>query len=434
MQYTGREGIILVVSMLKRLILQDNIENQKRNYVWNTASGLLNAAEAVVLSMFITRITGLSDSGILAIAFATANLFVTIGKFGVRNYQVSDIQNMFSFSIYCETRFVTIGIMIIVSLLYCLHGIAIKDYSLYKAGSIFCMCMIYVVEALEDVFWGLFQKEGRLYIGGKIFIIRWVGIILTYVLGMLIWKNLLFASILALIVSIVIFGVTIKSSYDSFRTTEIKGTCHKLFIECFPLCMSSFLSYYICNAPKYAIDRYLSDEVQACFGFVAMPVFVINLLSGFIYQPTIGEVAAEWDDEKYSSLQKRTRYQIITIIILLASCTFVAYFWGIPVLSFLYATNLAKYKDELLILLAGGGGLAITNYFVIVLTIMRKQRVVVLVYGAFAFLSMVLSDQAVQYCGTRGVSIVYLGIMYIMALVLYFYICIEFYGHKKKLT
>ncbi len=61
------------------------IEGEADGYLWNVAAGLVNAGEAVVLSMVVTHTTGLEDAGILSIAFAVGNLMMTVGKFGVRS-------------------------------------------------------------------------------------------------------------------------------------------------------------------------------------------------------------------------------------------------------------------------------------------------------------------------------------------------------------
>ena len=55
-----------------------------------------------------------------------------------------------------------------------------------------------------------------------------------------------------------------------------------------------YLVIYIGNAPKYSIDAVLSSQEQACFNYIFMPVFVIGLLSRFIYQPLIGKMALLW--------------------------------------------------------------------------------------------------------------------------------------------
>ena len=52
-------------------------------YFWNTAAGLLNAAEAVILGMLTTRLAGVEAAGILTIAFSVGNLFSSVGRWGI---------------------------------------------------------------------------------------------------------------------------------------------------------------------------------------------------------------------------------------------------------------------------------------------------------------------------------------------------------------
>ena len=53
-------------------------------------SGLYRSAEAVIIYIIVTRITGLDDAGYFTIAFAVGNLLMSIGKYGVYSFQVSD--------------------------------------------------------------------------------------------------------------------------------------------------------------------------------------------------------------------------------------------------------------------------------------------------------------------------------------------------------
>ncbi len=136
-----------------------NTEKQlKQDYVWNTAAGLINAAEAVVMSMIVTRMTGLADAGMLTMAFAIGNLMLPIGKFGVRNYQVTDVESKFSFFTYLTARFVTVSAMLIAICGYLGYAAVGLRYSPDKIGIIFAVCMIYLVEALEDLLWGYFHQ------------------------------------------------------------------------------------------------------------------------------------------------------------------------------------------------------------------------------------------------------------------------------------
>lgn len=42
----------------------------------------------------------------------------------------------------------------------------------------------------------------------------------------------------------------------------------KLLSECFSLFLGSFLMIYIANVPKYTIDEYMNETIQACFKYI----------------------------------------------------------------------------------------------------------------------------------------------------------------------
>ena len=60
------------------------IDNQKKDFIWNSIAGLVNAGESVIILMICTRTKGIETAGMFAIAFAIANLMMAIGKFGMR--------------------------------------------------------------------------------------------------------------------------------------------------------------------------------------------------------------------------------------------------------------------------------------------------------------------------------------------------------------
>ena len=62
----------------------------KSAYFWNTGAAMLNAFQTVFILMLISRIDPVIDAGVFTIAFAIGNLMMTIGKYGIRQFQVSD--------------------------------------------------------------------------------------------------------------------------------------------------------------------------------------------------------------------------------------------------------------------------------------------------------------------------------------------------------
>lgn len=388
----------------------------KRDYIWNTAAGIFNASEAVLISMLVTRVTGLEDAGILTIAFATANLLAAIGKYGVRNYQITD-QGNYSFHAYFRLRVVTVVSMILISIVCALYGVFMRGDSAYKMGTVLLMCLIFAVEAFEDVYWGLYQKSGRLDMGAKMFVFRWSGILLTYLVLLPFTRDLFITTGAALLVSLLLFLSCKYRTYPRFRQVSEKEYTDNIISlgkECLPLCLMGFLTFYISNAPKYSIDAYMTEQDTACWGFVSMPVFVVGLLSSFLYQPIIVSIAAAWREGRCEQIVRKIKTQTGIILILTCLCVLGAYLLGVPVLSLLYHTDLTAYRTELLLLVGGGGVLAGASFFVVILTVMRLQQYILVGYGAGAVLSLCMFPTVVRRWGTFGAAVCYGGIMLLL--------------------
>lgn len=391
-------------------------------FLWNTIAGGINAAEAVVLMMVITRTNGLEAAGILSIAFAVGNLLMTIGKFGVRNYQVTDVKKEYSFNSYYTLRIVTVLVMVLISGGYVFLKLICGDYSLEKTLIVLGICFIYAIESFEDVFLGYYQEEGRLDIASKIFIIRWVGIMIVFSVIAIIKKDLLLAVGLSVIVSLLCDIYLISITEKSFSMPKIKIERLQLYTlikQCFSLFLVAFLTYYVTNSPKYAIDRYLSEEIQAYYGYISMPVFVVELLNCFLYQPQLVNLANDWRDDRYEKFNKRVCRQYVIILGLTLICAIGAYVLGIPILSVIYGVQLDKYRNELLILMIAGGALAFVGYTSVLLTIMRKQQLLLYNMIVITALAIIGFGRIVQRTGMMGGVKYYLFLMILLAILNY---------------
>ena len=405
---------------LKHFILQSkNIK--KSSYVWNTVSSMLIAFQSVVMLMVATRVLGLAEAGILTIAFADANLFLKIGKYGMRNYQVSDVQGGFTFSEYFASRVLTTGAMLFVSVGFIVYMHIQRNYSLEKSAVIFWMCVLKMIESIEDIFYGYYQNQGRLDIAGKIFALRIATITVVFGVLLVLLKDLTLSIVFANIAGIVLLSIFLKWSHTvvPYKMGRVKKErVFALFRDCFPLFAGSFLSFYICNAPRYAIDKVLTDELQACYGFISMPIFVIELLNSFIFNPMLRTMSDIWEQRKIRLFLTRVVRQISVIAAITFVCITGAMIAGIPVLSWLYKTDLRPYKMELLILLLGGGFFGLVGFLNIINTIIRKQKKMMWGYGAAALVALLLSDTIVERYQLTGAAVLYTILMGILSLIL----------------
>lgn len=399
------------MKLKKYLVNSKNIERD--SYVWNMTGSMLTAFQSVILLMILTRTAGLIAAGIFTIAYANANLFLNIGKYGMRNFQVSDVKNQFSFKEYLYSRWITTCAMLIVSIVYIIYTSVLNDYTMEKTMIIFWMCLFKIPDAIEDVYYGDYQKKGRLDIGAKALAWRLILTLLLFACILIVFKDLLMALIISTIFTFMIMVVFIKCTASDFLEPENKalGKIGELLKQCFPLAAGAFLSFYIGNAPKYAIDSMLNDELQACYGFIAMPVFVVGLLNNFIFVPVIYKMSCLWEERKVRAFIRRTLVQVMIVSGITLVCIIGAYLIGVPVLSILYSTDLSPYKTELLILLLGGGFLGLSGLLNTMITIIRFQKFLLLGYGAIAVAALCLSNHIVRQWGMFGAALLYTMLM-----------------------
>ena len=134
------------MSRLKQFFTQSN-NVMRDSYIWNTMSATIFAMQSAIVLIVITHTSGLEDAGIFSIAYAVGSLMFYIGEYGVRKYQVSDINEEMTFTDYHSHRVTACVLMLIVSLGYVANGYFRLGYSPYKAYIVLMICLIKVVEA-----------------------------------------------------------------------------------------------------------------------------------------------------------------------------------------------------------------------------------------------------------------------------------------------
>lgn len=380
---------------------------------WNTLAGLVLAGQPSIVLIFVSHCLDTSAAGIVTIAFAVANLFYAATRYGVRTYQVTDIFEKYSFFEYLINRGMTLAASLLLLVLYLWYLSNSKGCSLEKAVIILEITLWKLFDAAEDVLIGRFQQAGRLDIGAKIMALRLL--VSTSLICVLIWAGypLWKAFLYGLILSFFIDIIGIYKKYFLIRPDQKKKSCSirkaaNLLKECGPLCFMSVLSIYIGNAPKYMIDQYMDEQVQAVFGYLMMPAFVVVMLSNFMYVHSIKKIGIACQAGSRQILRQIVFRQCRTILLLTIVMLPAGVWVGLPILSVVYGMDLGKYSAEFAVLFIGGGFYALAVYLNVPMTAIRKQTWMAGFYF-FAFcLAVFCGKFAVYGCGIMGAAGLYL--------------------------
>ena len=69
------------------------------------------------------------------------------------------------------------------------------------------------------------------------------------------------------------------------------------------------------NAPKYAIDKFLTEDIQAIFGIIIMPATVMGLVAQFLIHPYLNQIFELYKNGNLIKL-KKLLYRIIASILI----------------------------------------------------------------------------------------------------------------------
>ena len=389
-----------------------------RDYVWNSIGIGAWGMVFPVLTVVVTQLVGVEQAGMFSMAFVTGMLLMYLANYGVRTYQVSDLDEAHSFSDYQANRWITCAVMVAAGAAYCM----IRGYS----DEMFTISLgVYVykmVDGLADVYEGRLQQVDKLYLAGVSQAFRSVIVLVAFSLCLLVTRNLPVSCIVMAVAAAVTF-VVLTFPLALFETPKSRrvspASVGRLFKQCFPLFLALFLYALIDNMPKFVMEGVLSYDNQLYFNALYFPAQGILLTIGLIYKPLLVRMAEAWGDPA-----KRRKFDLIIVAIMLVivaytgATAFVMGWIGIPIMSFLYGLDFEQFRGLLYIMIAAGGVTAAIDFLYQVITVLRRQRAVTKLYIITFGFSLFVPLLLVNFTGLPGAVIGYLIVMCILLVLL----------------
>lgn len=324
----------------------------KKNFLWNVIGMTCNCFNSLFFMILITRINSMDDAGIFTLSFSIACLVYYIGTYAGRVYQVTNVNDSITDSDFIIHRAITCVMMIFISLMYCF----ISGYNLYKFTVVILLCIYKSLEAFSDVLYGVVQKNNNLYQVGISLTIKSVFALILFVVVDIVTRNIIYSilfAILAWILVIVLYDFKNVNYVSKFKLHFNISSLRDIFKNGFFVFIINFLSSYIVNAPKYALDGRASNELQAIFGIILMPATLISLGVQYFIQPFLEQLTSSFKNNDKKAFNKVVIKLLFITSGLGVICLIGAYILGIPVLSLVYGLELSAYLFELEIIIFG---------------------------------------------------------------------------------
>lgn len=409
--------------------MKNNVEapSAKIIYFWNLLGNLAASGVSVLYLLIVTRLTSAAESDQFSLAWSIGTLWVVIGLFQVRNYHGTDVHQKHSFRAYFQTRLLTILVMLVTLLPY----LQIVGGDRYSRTTILLTVLMVVYrgwDAVSDLFQGLFQQRERMDIAGKTMFYRYsTSAIVLFVT--LLWSQSLMAGLWSLVIwnglFIAFYEFPFVRIFEQVRIKELVSTTKfsevlAILKDCSPLFLNGFILLYVLNEPKLVIERGLSEGIlmtgmQRDFNILFMPVFFMSLII-LMVRPLITQLAFLYVDhelEKFDGIVRKLLAFIfgggLLVVIL-------AYLLGVPVLGLVFGVDLASYRLPFTILIFAGVLYALAIIFENILTIMRKQHLLIIVYVLMLIVTLAITKYFIYTWGMLGASIAFLLVMIVYLL------------------
>lgn len=405
------------------------MRDNKKNIIWNIIGATSNAFNSLFFSIIVTRINGVNDAGIFIYCFATACILYVIGIYEGKTFQITDISKKYSDTDYLYNKVITCTIMLLISIIF----VIIKQYDLYKSIIFILVCSFKVVEAFSEGLYAIIQKNDQLYkVGISMTLKSLIGLLVFFIIDF-ISKNLIVACI-----SLVIVNIIFAIFYDKKNISKIKITKTKyswkanktLLIDGFYTFILTFLSLYVINASRYAIDDLLEESLQTIFGVIIMPATFMGLLGQYILQPTLNRITIYLKENDYKGI-KNVTLSLLGIILAIGICIFiVAYFFEAPILGIIYGIDLKPYFISMMIIVVGSFFYSMSTILSTILIAIRSTKIQAILYIFVSIFTTILSYTLVKKIEIVGASITYSSTMLLLTIL--FMICVLYKINKNK--
>ena len=104
--------------MLERILFGKEQNITRRVYFWNLCAGMMFSCQSAILLLAVKRAGGDFAGGVFVILFTVPQMLSALGGYAMRDFQVSDVKEEYSFRDYYSTRVATCFLMVLACVVY----------------------------------------------------------------------------------------------------------------------------------------------------------------------------------------------------------------------------------------------------------------------------------------------------------------------------
>ena len=374
-----------------------------RNIIWNFIGNIFYLGIQWVITVFVARKSGLRDAGVLSLAMSVSAIFQTIAFWGMRNYQVSDIEEKYTDNTYIKSRIDTC----ILSLVFCMGFALISSYDFRQMMAILCFMCFRISEGFSDVLHGICQKNGRLDLAGKGFFMKGIAIAIMFSIGYCLFDSLNIGLFLMAIGASCVtlfydYRNSLRFAYSLDRIEMLSDIT--LLRETLPLCICVFLQSAISTVPKLILEKTFGEVALGAYSSVFAPALLIQAAAGYIFIPFIGYFSACYQRRNVRNFKKLFLKICLCIAAIGAIVILCAKLIGWRILSFVFGSVIVGYEYLLIPVLLCAIANAFFAFVCMLSVVVRDFRGQIIACSLGLLVCIVSTIICIRLFGVNGTS------------------------------
>lgn len=378
----------------------------KQNLVWNTVGCLMyQGCQWLTTILVVILSTSYENSGILAFAMATGNIFTGLATYNVRTFQISDVRGQFSSENYIAFRIITVVLASVLCSAYSFAvapsvgtGIAMIAFLLFKAD-----------ESFSNVLYGIDQKALRMDFIGISQGMRGILSLAAFALSLLATDNLVVAFV-AMFVSCaavtILYDIPHSRKLDAVGVSITKKNCIDLFRICAPSVIAILAYGFVSTIARQWFGIQYGEEALGIYSAVATPCVLVQVMANYLYSPFLVPIARSWNSRNNSELRSQLKKLITGIIGVIVICVALSAAFGAPVIELVYGSSIGDYSWMITPAMIAASLMALDYLLTDLFIVMRKFFLAVLI-NVVALASCIASaDYFMSALYMNGINVV----------------------------
>lgn len=391
---------------------------QKKNMCWNAAGSFIYLASQWIVTVLVTRFFGYADAGVLSLAMSISASFQTVAMFGIRHYQVSDIDNKYENSCYVMLRNITCFAALILCMLFSF----LNNYNITQVMAILGFMLFRLSESYSDVIQGIAQKNNRLDVAGKGLALKGSICLLCFFAGYYFGGSLtlclMLMSLSAWLITL-FFDLNLTEKICKFRLTFNFKKSMQLCKVTLPLCVYLFLSSTITVVPKYILEKMCGETILGGYSSIFAPATIIHAAAIYIYTPFVGKFAKLFKNKDYNGFFSLMIRIVLVIVLIGAICVVASIFLGDWGLQLIYGESIIEYSSFLMWVMIATIFIGVASFVFMLGVVVRDFKGLIISNCISLFCAIVFSFFLINIMGADGTSVSIMisalgGIVYIL--------------------